>query len=150
MNKLKFLTIASILLLCLNIGLITYIVFGKKHPPIHEGPRDIIIEKLHFDQQQVAKYDTLIAKHRKDIRAKNQAILELRKTLYNSINTSPNPKLKDSLMLEVGKTRAAIEQIHFAHFEDIKALCNDTQQQYFVELTSELADYFNENRKPKR
>lgn len=150
MSKIKFLTLASLLLLLFNLGLIAFIIYGKKHPLLHEGPRNIIIEQLKFDKSQIAQYDTLISKHRKDIRAKHDEILQLRKELYQQLNFATNAKMKDSLSLEVGKAQTAIEHIHFAHFEDIKALCKDQQKQYFEQLTRELADYFNDKKLPKK
>lgn len=133
----------SLLLLLCNMALIGYIIYGKKNKPLHEGPRDIVIEKLQFDGQQIAQYDTLIVKHRKEIKAKNQQILELRKSLYGGLNSLPDANIKDSLMQEIGNTRVAIERVHYAHFEDMKSLCNENQRPLFEQLTAELAKYFN-------
>lgn len=150
MKKVKFLTVFSLLLLIFNIGLISYIIYGKKHPPRFEGPRDIIIEKLQFDEQQIVQYDTFIYKHRKLIKAKEEEIMHFKKALYKNLNLPTEVKVKDSLLLEISKSQMKIEQIHYAHFEEIKGLCKDTQKQYFEQLTAELADYFNHNRLPKK
>jgi periplasmic protein CpxP/Spy len=142
MNKVRFLTVSSVLLLLLNLGLILYLFYGKKNTSPPEGPRAIIIEKLQFEPPQIVQYDTLIAQHRKEIRATQQKIVQLRKSIYTLLNSPENTSEKDSLMRQVGNAQIEIEQIHYAHFEDIRALCEDNQQQKFKDLTTELTDYF--------
>jgi hypothetical protein len=146
MNKVRFLTILSIVLLLSNLAMIGFVLLRK--PPLKEhGPRNIVIEKLHFDAQQIAAYDTLISAHRKAIKSKNEEILNLKKNLYNTLNIKGSTFVKDSLLLKISQSQVTIEQIHYAHFEDIKSLCKENQRQYFEAFTKELTDYFGSTKK---
>lgn len=151
MNKTKFLGIAVVALLALNIGTIAF--FTLKNPPRHmeAGPRNIIVERLHFDAEQEAAYDALIAKHRLDIRAKNQEIAAAKTALYTLLQSGDFSK-KDSLITAIGQLQQQVENIHFQHFGDIKNLCKGEQIQAFNEMTADLAGYFSpkgkRNKKP--
>jgi periplasmic protein CpxP/Spy len=148
MNKIRFLSILSAVLLLSNLAMICFILLPKP-PPKDGGPRNIIIEKLHFDEQQIAAYDTLINAHRKALKSRNETVLKLKKDLYNGLNQSPNPLRKDSLLLEISKVQSSIEETHYAHFEDLKVLCEDNQRQYFEDFTKELTQYFGSTKKRK-
>jgi periplasmic protein CpxP/Spy len=148
MNRVKYLSIISAVLLLSNFAMIGFILLRK--PPLHDrGPRNIVIEKLHFDEQQIAAYDTLINAHREALKSRNEAVLKLKKDLYNGLNQSPNPSVKDSLLLEISKVQSSIEETHYTHFEDLKALCKDNQRQDFEAFTKELTGYFGSTKKRK-
>ncbi len=146
MSKIKLLSTAVIALLLINFLLIGFMVFNKKGRPNHEGPRNIIIEKLAFSDQQIAAYDGMIQQHRAAIRKKDDDILLLKSKLYTNIITNANSK--DSLIIALGKLQMDIENIHYKHFEDIKNICNQNQMLAFENLTKELGELF--NRKPKK
>ncbi|MEY4905071.1 MAG: hypothetical protein RLZZ292_2886 [Bacteroidota bacterium] len=146
MNKIRFLTIFSIVLLLSNFAMIGFILL-RKPPQKDGGPRSIVIEKLHFDEQQIAAYDALIIAHRKVIKSKNDEILYLKKGLYNTLNTEGSTLLKDSLLLKISQSQVMIEQTHYAHFEYLKALCKENQRPYFESFTKELTDYFGSTKK---
>jgi periplasmic protein CpxP/Spy len=148
MNKIRFLSILSAVLLLSNLAMIGFVLL-RKPPPKNRGPRNIVIEKLHFDEQQIAAYDAMIGAHREIIKSKNEEILKLKKDLYDGLNQSPNPFKKDSLLLEISKVQSHIEQTHYLHFEAIKALCKENQRQYFEQLTTELTVYFGSDKKRK-
>jgi periplasmic protein CpxP/Spy len=148
MNKIRFLTIVSIVLLLSNLAMIGFVLLRKQ--PLHDrGPRDVIIEKLHFDAQQIAAYDTLISAHRKTIRSQNDEILNLKKNLYHTLNLQGSTLVKDSLLLKISQSQATIEQTHYTHFEDIRSLCKENQRQDFEVFTKELTDYFGSTQKRK-
>ena len=52
-------------LLSLSLVVISIMFVGK---PKDKGPRDFIIESLHFDDQQVKQYDKIILFHRNKAR----------------------------------------------------------------------------------
>ncbi len=149
MNKIKALSIVSVILLLSNLAMIGFVLLRKPSAP-KEGPRNIVIEKLHFDANQIAAYDTLIVAHRKAIKSKNQEILDLKKELYNTLNQTSSPSQKDSLLLKISIAQNSIEQTHYTHFEGLKILCKENQRQYFEQLTKELTDYFGSTKKEKR
>ena len=157
MEKTKVLTFTVITLLLLNIGTLgfLYVSASKEHhpPPSHgpEGrpkPREIIIEKLHFDASQIKQYDQLIKKHQSDIRATEDNIRASKNELYLQLNEAvANEKVKDSLIAALSLYQTQIESIHFNHFQDIKKLCKKEQMADFSALTEELSRLFS---KPQR
>lgn len=142
MSKMKLLSILSAGLLLSNILLIGFLFFKKPPHPRPEGPRNLIIEKLHFDEKQILAYDKLIDWHRSEIRNTEQNIMDLKSVLYTGVANNIDSIKKDSLILELGKKQMQIEQIHFKHFTDIKNICTEKQQENFKELSEELSHLF--------
>lgn len=150
MNRMNFYFLVLALLLCSNIILLYFL--QKPHNKVGpDGPRNAIIKRLNFDEQQIADYDTLISAHRKIIRNNNDKITSLKQALYSTLpQNSIDSLLVDSLVTEIGHTQRAIELIHFNHFRDIKKLCKDTQLGEFGRLSEDLQSIFpfrrNENK----
>ena len=153
MNKIKFLSILAIGLLTSNLMLIGYIVYNKTdrpHKNRHPGPRNIIIEKLHFSQAQITQYDELIKWHRSEINKAQEVLMSCKNKLYTTLAENANDStLKKSCIEDIAAAQRNIELIHYKHFEDIKKLCNSEQEQYYKLLTDEIAELFAPHR-PKR
>nr|WP_294858820.1 hypothetical protein [uncultured Fluviicola sp.] len=112
----------------------------------HHGPRNEIIEKLHFDEKQVLKYDVLIRSHRKAIESAEQQLQNQKQQLYSNLEAP----FSDSILQEILNVEAKIEHIHFNHFKEIEALCRPDQKKYFKELNQEIAHLFSPPKGPKR
>jgi hypothetical protein len=149
MNKLKLLSIAAAGLLIINILLVVTLFMRKPHPN-HEGPKKLIIEKLHFDEQQIKAYDTMVEWHRAEIKKSDEQILKLKNALYSHLNEEIDQHTKDSLICAITRVQTFIEQTHYKHFEDIKKLCNANQQKDFEALTQEIASLFGKPRPRER
>lgn len=141
MNKTRFLTIAVVALTLLNIVALAALWKHNNPPPLQEGPRKIIIKRLHFDPGQVAAYDLLVEKHRADIRRKDREMAETRQAIYRQLQQDDFSK-KDSLFSGIAHLQVSIEQTHLAHFQDIKKLCRPEQVADFNTLANELAEFF--------
>jgi len=137
MSKLRFYQYLSLALLAGNLFLLWLHFSGKKHR--HEGPRNEIIQRLHFDQVQVSRYDTLIAQHRARLSALDIKLQSQRKTLYGTVGSGTNI---DSLLPALHQTQKEIEALHYDHFQDIRALCKPNQIILFEKLTRDLASLF--------
>lgn len=151
MNTKHLLTITTIALFITNIVLLWFLVSGRPQhhgPDKAGGPRNIIIEKLNFDAEQQAAFESLIQQHRHDIDQSQEKIIELKNRLYTTLS-NPNDTLKDSLMLELGNTQKQIETIHYKHFLDIQNLCKPEQKKLFEELSHEIARLFAPPHPPK-
>lgn len=153
MNKQKLLTIAVVFLVFLNVLQMTFIVIGKSELLKNdETPREIIIERLHFDKDQIARYDTLILENQKRIKFANRRIELLKWDLYKTLQADSSTT-KDNLFKEILDIRARIERINYAHFESIKHLCRPEQKEAFNQLTNDLdrifSTYQNKVSKPK-
>ena len=144
MSKVRLLTIAVALLVLVNIAALTALYLGRpgNHGPRRgEGPKAVVIERLHFDAGQVQAYEALIRQHRATIDRLDGALLEDRSALYQGLR-SPDRARQDSLLAACAATERMIESTHLAHFEAIRALCRPDQLPYFDELVNDLAGLF--------
>jgi hypothetical protein len=147
MEKTKLLTNAVIGLLVINFGTLGFLLLGqKRHLPPHEGrpePKEIIIDKLHFDDNQQKDYAKLIEWHHGQIEKLDGNIRNAKNQLYSELSQpETNVRAKDSLIAVINSNQKQIEETHFKHFEDIKKLCHKDQLEDFNDLTEELSRIF--------
>ncbi len=155
MQKTKLLYILIAGLLVSNLMLVGFMLLHKPPhmpppPGKHGGPRDIVIERLHFNKQQVADYDKLIKTHHETIQNEDKHIRDIKRALYATLTSAEDAALKDSLIQEIANTQQRIEQTNYEHFTDIKKLCTPEQQPYFEELSHDIARLFAGPHLPKR
>ena len=153
MSKIKLLTIAVLLLLLANIGLITILVLNKPPhiPPPRMGmneqePKRIIIEKLHFNENQIAQYEILINVHQATIKELNNSFNQVKNSLYQTL-LNEKTIIKDSLINQLGLLQIKIETTHYNHFKEIKSICLPNQLANFNELSKELSTFFSPDKK---
>lgn len=146
MERKKFYWVIIIVLLLSNTVCIFFLL-NPKHNIFEkvEGPRNIIIEKLEFNDNQVQAYDSLIQWHRRSIRNNEKKLFQLKSELYSSIES--NNIHVDSIIKEINTIQFEIEKIHIQHFRDIEALCDSSQKDNFKSLSLELSSLF-KPRKP--
>lgn len=142
MNRNKLIGGIAIVLLIINISLLSFLFIKRPHPRQESRPRDIIIERLHFDKDQIVKYDALINIHREKIKRKNRDIEALKNLLYLQLLEKNNQHAIDSMVSGIGSIQSEIEGIHYRHFDDIHQLCRTEQKQKFADLTKEIAQLF--------
>ena len=159
MERTKLLTITIIGLLLLNFATLGFLFMsgprGHKRPNERpEGrpdPREIIIERLHFDVKQEKEYAELIKWHRGEIKKLDSIIRQTKNELYLQLNqTEVNLKTKDSLITLLNSYQKQVEETHFKHFEYIKNLCHKDQMEDFNELTEDLSRIFVPNKPPRQ
>ncbi|MBO0947816.1 periplasmic heavy metal sensor [Fibrella forsythiae] len=159
MERTKLLTIAVIGLLLLNLVTIGFLVLrpGKPGgrpedgPPGGEGPSRIIIERLHFDDNQQERYQTLIEAHRAQTRELASQSVHLYRDYYGLLeNDQPDTAQITSLNRQIGQNQREQAQLNFDHFNDIKQLCRPDQQAAFRQLVSELSRLFGRQQRPPR
>ncbi len=147
MSKIKFLIIAVVGLLGLNLAIIGAIFIRERRPPLRgEGsgrnePKLFVIEKLKFDEKQIMEYEALIEVHRSQRETSNQKIHYLKNELYASV-AQGSSEIRDSLIGSVLEEQKKLELINYNHFADIKMLCRPEQQKEFDELSKKLLDIF--------
>ncbi|MBE2288099.1 MAG: hypothetical protein IAE95_00995, partial [Chitinophagaceae bacterium] len=150
MEKSKFYLLIILGLLLSNGMLVAYLFRNGEHgtpPPalhgkLHRGPRDLIIKRLRFGDEQVAKYDELIKWHRQEIDNADRRVIELKNTLYIGLTKAADTLQTDSIISEIALVRKHIEEVHYKHFRDIRALCKPDQLTEFDELTRDMASLF--------
>jgi periplasmic protein CpxP/Spy len=153
MSKIKLLSIAVIGLLAVNIAVVGFLLLRK---PMHpegipqaekkEGPKQIIIDKLHFSKEQVVAYEAIIVEHREAVIGLKDSISDTKNNLYQSLKTETFAG-KDSLINLLSDLQKRIELVHYNHFTQIKKLCKPEQMRDFDKLTNELAIYFTTEKK---
>lgn len=154
MSKINLLTGAVIGLFVLNACLLAFFFFSKpgnpgKPPPVAgEGPRKIIIERLHFTPEQQQQYETLIQAHRHAINDLDRKIRDTKQELYNTLSAKNDVPEKDSLLDRVSELQKKVETVHYEHFISIRKLCKPEQLPYFNDLTAELAKLFSPGKFP--
>lgn len=154
MNKTKLLYISVIALLLLNIGTLAYL-FTRKPPmnmgPRGEGPKQIIIDRLHFDTQQEEAYCLIVEEHRAKSRDLNDLSRNLHNTLYFLLSEKiVNKEKADSLIDQIALNQKAIDNLNLDHFQKIKFICKDNQLQFFDSLVKDLSHLFSPHHPPKK
>ncbi len=154
MDKIKLLTYSVIGLALLNLGIISFLYLSRpiSNPEyFRRQPKDFIIEKLHFDANQIKKYEVIIAVYRTTIDSLNNKNRVIKAELYAQLkHVNVNCKIKDSLIQLTLVNQKRIEEANFKHFQDIKNLCVKSQLEDYYSLTVELEKLFsNQNRKPR-
>jgi len=146
MTRTAFFGFSAVVLLILNIGLTIFLFTGKgeqeRKRPHHPGPRNEIITQLNLDEKQVAAYDALIKEHRSNIHAYDGQMMHLKKELYTGLASDMQLDEQDSLLQAISVIQLQIEQVHYVHFQAIRALCRPDQQANFDELANRLAALF--------
>lgn len=149
MNKTKLLTYSVIALLLLNLATIGFMLPkpGERH---RATPREIIIKKLNFDENQQKEYEELISWHRSHIDELDAKIRVTKKELYAQLLVKEsNLNTTDSLLTALSDCQKQIETTHFKHFKDIKKLCRKDQLNRFDALTEDLNKLFSDHRPTK-
>jgi protein CpxP len=152
MNKTKLLSFAVIALLLLNFGILGFLFLSKdkQGQKSKKMPKEIVINKLHFDDNQIIEYEKIIKVHRNTITTIDDSIKVAKNELYQLLNSETiNLEKKDSLYSKLANYQRQVEITHFNHFLEIKAICKKEQLADYKTLTEELSKIFTYGRKPK-
>ena len=137
MNKQKFYIIIIGILILINLTLM-WLFFNQNNSSKKCGPRDMIIEALHFDDEQIRKYDLLIKDHRILMRKGKSELYNFRKSYF--LNDS------DSALSLLSNSYSNLENINKNHINEIMEICNSSQKEDFRIIIKENT-LFNERKK---
>lgn len=140
-TKTNFLRLALIVLIVLNLTTLSFIFFGRPPQRGHEEPREVVIRRLGFDEQQTATYDKLIEKHQAQIKNIEAEIRKNKDLLYGSL-INDDSLYRDSLIGNIGRLQMELDETNCRHFLEVKKICRSDQMLYFNELTHDLARLF--------
>lgn len=145
MNKTRFFIITTILLLVLNM-----VLLGSRFlkPEPHKRPREVVIERLNFDKNQIAKYDVLIKSHRTSVVDLESKIKLSKQHLYNQLLLEESQN-HDSLVNEIATNHKKLEEVHLQHFMEIKSLCKPEQMNDYQAFVKDINKIF-QPKKPHR
>ena len=139
MNKIKFLNYAVLILFLANLAWLFLFLNRPKHKK--EGPKKLIIEQLHFDENQVEAYEILIQNHRTQIRNLDDSIQKYKSVLYQRL-LPKDTLFQQECIAHINGFQRQIELIHLQHFLAIKQLCKPNQLEAFSQLETKLAEWF--------
>lgn len=142
MNKIKFLYFIIGLLVVSNIILLIFFLDNRSNSFHPNKPRNIVIERLHFDKEQIQRYDSFIRNHRKKSRELGHQIQELKKELYSYLVENQNDSAVFNLISKISKKQGEFELVHYNHFLEIKSICTPAQMPLFKKMSKELLDIF--------
>lgn len=145
MTKVRQLKIAVISLILINLATFSFFFFMAPPPP-KQAPKQIIIEKLNLDAQQIEDYEFLIARHQTAIKPAEERICAARNELYVLLKAETSPVEIENATQQITTIQYEIETIHFNHFLALKNSCKTNQLENFYDLTSELESLFRPNK----
>ncbi len=148
MNKNTFYLITIVALLIANVILL--VLHFRPPNRLNNAPKNIVIDRLKFDEQQIQKYEDLIVEHRKIVVANNNQINIFKNNLYQELNKSSDSLKINDLAENIAKLEKKALIINFRHFEDIKKICKPNQKERFESLVGDLAEIFSKKHLPKR
>ena len=128
MNKQKFYIIIIGILLLINL-IFMWLFFNQNNSLKEGGPRNMIIQALHFDDEQIREYDLLIKDHRLLMRNGKNELYNFRKSYFLSGT--------DSVLSLLSSSYIYIESINKNHINDIMKICNLSQKEDFRILIKE-------------
>jgi protein CpxP len=143
MIKKKFQTFLIVGLILSNLLLIGFVAFRKAGHMPNEGPKELIIERLHFNSDQIHHYEALIKDHRTKIRSLDRQLLTVKTKLYHELVPSKiSADNKEELFRSLAQLQEKIERVHFDHFTAIRELCTDEQMGDYNLLINDIAQLF--------
>ena len=146
MNKNTF---YILIIICLLISNLILVFRSGNEPKKHVRPKEIIIERLNFDDKQIAQFEELIEVHREKTRENHREMMDLKNDLYTHLNNPIDSQIVDSLTRKIGEQKQEIELINYNQFNDIKKICTPDQLKKYNELTNDIARLIEPPRPPK-
>lgn len=155
-RQFRFLIITIIILVILNIGTLALLWqnnelgFGKGQRPLHPEPtrngEDYLKQELNLSASQVASFHQLRAAHFEAMKAISQRERKEMETFFDAMTGVDSNEIAAHAAAErVGDLRTEREMTLYAHFQDLKSVCDEKQQ----ERLSEIFHDFMRKNKPK-
>ena len=137
MNKERFYIIIIGGLILINLTFM-WLFFNQENSSKKGGPRDMIIEALHFDNEQIREYDLLIKDHRILMRKHKSELYNFRKSYFLTDS--------DSALSLLSNSYSNLENINKNHINEIMEICNSSQKEIFRIIIKDNI-LFNERKK---
>jgi periplasmic protein CpxP/Spy len=141
----KVLTIAVILLLLVNIGLIVFLLTGRSHRDARRsngrggGPFEMMMKELDMTEQQKKEFGQLREDHFKIIRPLFDSIRAAKTAFFGLIK---EPQVSDSTLGIYGQRISSLQstanKLTFAHFQKVRSLFEGDQQKKFDEFVRKM------------
>lgn len=153
-DKNKILTVAVVLLLIINIGILAFLWIDRvpkspeKLPPVdrlhapdgrplvrppgNPGPKEFLMRELNFNEQQRKEYEKLVDEHKNDMKNIRDKIRNNKEKLWDLfLKHDVDSNDAEAIATEIGAGQKETEMVTFRHFQKVKDLCNDEQKEKF-------------------
>lgn len=143
MNKTKLYAGLAIGLLIINLVLVAFMLTRSDKLPLEkrDNPREQVIKRLDFSDEQAAEYTARIAEHRERMFAKREQMHEL-KTSLSQLLKGNDKQAADSVINALSELHKEMEQNFFNHFKDIKKICKPEQLENYNKLVDDMNEIF--------
>lgn len=138
----KFLTIAVILLLLVNITLVIFLVTGKSHPDnshIRLTPFEMMMKDLGMNDAQKKSFDQYREEHLTRIRPLMDSVRAAKAVYFGMIKDASAP---DSTLGVYGKRitdlQSDIYKLTYAHFQRVRGLFEGDQQKKYDDYLQKM------------
>ncbi|RYY41002.1 MAG: hypothetical protein EOO08_03510 [Chitinophagaceae bacterium] len=123
-------------LMLLNIALMAAIWLQRSDTNAVKGPqpgdRNPLATELRFDSAQRRAFDTLRARHFAHNQSYREDMRALKDQYFDGIKTGAAPN--NNIAREIAALQTTIDSSTYAHFANVRALCNEDQKKDFDRL----------------
>jgi periplasmic protein CpxP/Spy len=140
-GKQTLLIILVVVLVAINLGLVTFMWYSQRPENGPGGPdtAKFLIKELSLDKAQEQQYITLQHRLSDSLSPIRENERQLHDRFFEMMHaTSPDSALVASTIDSMGHIRVQIEYLTFNHFRQVRALCNNEQQQKFDKIIGEM------------
>lgn len=140
----KTLTIAVLLLLIINTGLVIFLVVGlkdksSKMPYSRQDNFELMAKELNLLEDQKAQHKLLREEHFKNVKLYYDSIRAAKTALYARIaDTTISNKDFEAYDAKASTWHSAINKITFEHFKKVRALLNPDQQEGYDKFIQKM------------
>lgn len=140
----KTLTIAVLLLLIINTGLVIFLVVGlkdksSKMPYSRQDNFELMAKELNLQSAQKAQHKLLREEHFKNVRPYYDSIRAAKTALYARIaDTAVSDHDFEAYDAKASTWHSAINKITFEHFKKVRALLNPDQQEGYDKFIQKM------------
>lgn len=140
--KSKLFSSTIILLLLVNTAAIAFMLLNKNKKTKHPAPIEqqgnafvFLVKELKLDSNQIQQYTTLLNAHRASADSIKIIKRQAKESLFSLLKTSNETDANVQLQLNnIAQLERSFDEITFAHFKKVRALCNTQQQAKFDEV----------------
>ena len=150
----RWLSVATLILLVANIITLTLLWTNKKNEnaAVKRMPPGQVFQfltnELQLTEQQQAAYRILRDQHQASQQQFRDSIRKAKDALFSLLK---QPTVPDSLLQEYSKRATVYDQqldmITFRHFQQVRALCDPTQQKKFDNIIQDVLRRMGQNRR---
>jgi len=124
MNKQKFYIIIIGVLILINLTFM-WLFYNQNNSLKKGGPKAMIIEALHFDDEQIREYELLIKDHKILMFKGKSELYNFRQSYFLTDSDS------DSALSLLSNSYSNLENINKNHINEIMEICNSSQKEDF-------------------